>query len=240
MKYLITGVKSGIGRFMYEELGGFGLTRQNRHKLSEIKEVDSIIHCAYDKRETIPLGELSNYLDSSIFLTKELLQIPHKKFVFLSTTNVYPSNSKIHQEDEKIDINKVSTIYGLTKLMCEEMIKKTSHLILRCPALLGRYSKNNLTKLINDEELSLSKDSELNLVLYQDVLNFIKKDKSGVYNLTSSENIKLSKIAKILNKSPRFGNYKYQVGNIDNKRCEFNKTSEEVLLNFISNIQEEL
>lgn len=236
MKYLITGVTSGFGRFIYEELGGFGLTRQNRHKLSEIKKVDSIIHCAYDKRETISLGELPEYLDSNLFLTRELLQVPHKKFVFLSTTNVYPLSSKIHKEDEKIDINKVSTIYGLTKLMCEEMIKKTSHLIIRCPGLLGRYSKNNLTKLINDEELSLSKDSELNLVLYKDVLNFIKKDKSGVYNIASSENIRFSKIAKILNKNPRFGNYKYQVGNIDNHRCEFNKTSEEVFLNFISSI----
>ena len=186
------------------------------------------------------MEELPEYLDSSIFLTKELLQIPHKKFVFLSTVNVYPPSSKIHKEDEKIDINKVSTIYGLTKLMCEEIIKKTPHLILRCPSLLGRYSKNNLTRLINNEEISLSKDSELNLVLYEDVLNFIKEDKSGIYNIASSENIRFSKIAKILNKSPQFGNYKYQVGNIDNHKCGFNKTSEEVFLNFISSRQERL
>ena len=234
MKYLITGVTKGFGRFVYEELGGFGLTRQNKHRLSEIKKVDTIIHCAYDKREIISSEELPEYLDSSIFLTRELLQVPHRKFVFLSTVNVYPPSSKIHKEDRKIDINKVSTIYGLTKLMCEEMIKKTDHLILRCPNFLGKYSNNNLTKLINDDELSLSGDSELNLVLYEDVLDFIKKDKSGIYNISSSENIKFSRIAKILNKTPQFGNYKYQVGNIDNNKCEFDKTSEEVFLNFIS------
>ena len=235
MKYLITGVTRGFGKFMHEELTGFGLTRQNKYRLSEIKKVDTIIHCAYDKRETISLEELPEYLDSSIFLTKELLQIPHKKFVFLSTVNVYPPSSKIHKEDEKININKISTIYGLTKLMCESMVKETKHLILRCPNFLGKYSNNNLTKLINNEEISLSKDSELNLVLYEDVLNFIKKNKSGIYNIASSKNIKFSRIAKILNKIPQFGNYNYQIGNIDNHKCGFNKTSEEVFLNFISN-----
>ena len=50
MKYLITGVTKGFGKFVHEELGGFGLTRQNKNRLNEIKKVDVIIHCAYDKR----------------------------------------------------------------------------------------------------------------------------------------------------------------------------------------------
>lgn len=233
MKYLITGVTRGFGRFAYEELGGFGLTRQNRHKLSEIKKVDTIIHCAYDKREIIPLKDLKEYLDSNIFLTKELLQIPHRKFIFLSTINVYPPSSKIHRENEKIKLNEVSTIYGLTKLMCEEIIKETNYLVLRCSGLLGKYSKNTLTRIINKEKINLSENSELNFILYEDVLDFIKKDKSGVYNIASSENIKLSKLSKILNIPIKFGAHTYQAGNIDNSKWEQNKTSEKVLQNFI-------
>ncbi len=238
MKYLITGVKNGFGKYIYEKFGGFGLTRQNAGELEKITYAETIIHCAFNKKESIQQKELSDYIQDNIFLTKKLLKIPHKKFVFLSSVNVYPKNKKEHSEDEKINLNDVKTIYGITKLMSESLIIKESRnpLILRCPNLLGPYSNNNINRLIKKEPITLSEDSVLNLILYDDVVSFILGDYSGIYNLASLENITFFEISKILNKKEiTFGNFHYNVGKIDNSKCGFKKTSKEVFLDFLKN-----
>jgi len=237
MKYLITGINSGLGKFLYEELGGYGFNRKNSNELLKINGVDTIVHCAYDKKEIIFNNEILDYLDSSIFLTKKLLKIPHKKFVFLSTVNVYPQSLKIHKESENININNIPTIYGLTKLICEEMVKKTNSLIMRCPHILGKYSNNNITKLINGGKLSLSEKSELNFIGYDHILNFILKDKCGIYNMVASKNVKFGRLATVLNKKPKFGKHVYNVGKIDNFKFRLDKTSEDLFLEFMKMYQ---
>jgi len=248
---LTTGILSGLGKHIYENLGGAGLTRHlSAEDRAEIKSkgADVIIHCASNSRRGINADSLHPYLEDNVLLTEELVSFPHKKFVFLSSVDVYPKNTGVHSEDEVIEIDSISGIYENMKLMSESIVKNycENYLILRGTALLGKYSrKNSLIRLVEDEErtLTLSGNSVFNYVLHSDILDFIKfsidNDIRGIYNLASSENITLSEVADMLGKNVNFGAYRYDVGNIDNGKISslfpaFKKTSREVITQFVN------
>lgn len=252
MKFLISGAQSGLGKHLFEIFGGISLTREtSKAKIDNLKKgVDIIIHAAFNSSKSIDSNNLYSYLEDNIFLTEKLIKIPHKKFIFISSVDVYPKDEKIHTEDEAIDIDSVRGIYALTKLMSESLIKEKSsnHLILRCSSLIGKYArKNTLIKIRTEEKpiLTLSPDSFLNYILHTDVSEFIKisieKDLQGIYNLVSSENITIKEVAELLKKEVTFGNYIYNVSHIDNARASiissaFKKSSKEVVAQFTHSI----
>lgn len=243
-RFLITGTSSGLGKYLHDHLGGVSL---NREKIT-IESVDIIIHCAFNS-ERKPKN-LDQYFKDNVLLTSELTQIPHKKFIFISSVDVYPKNSTKHQEEEILDANKTEDSYAKTKLLSEDLVKINcpNFLILRCVSLLGKHSrKNSLIKIIQDDSpiLTLSPDSSFNYILHKDVFEFIKlaleKDLKGIYNLVSSKNITLSEIASLLKKKVKFGNYIYSVGYIDNNKAtsvtpSFEKTSKEVIRQFLKQV----
>lgn len=250
LKILTTGVSSGIGKYIHENLGGIGLTRKclkEEYEKVERTGVDVIIHCAFNSNKEIKAESLYNYVEDNVFLTKDLVSFPHKKFIYFSTVDVYPKNGITHSEEETIPADSIKGIYGISKLISESIIKEScrDYIILRPTALLGRYSrKNSLMKLMDDKDciLTLSGDSRLNYVLHTDILNFIKfaldEDLKGIYNISSGENVTLSEIADSLGKKVSFGTYCYDVGNISNNKISsifpiFKKTSKEVVSQFI-------
>lgn len=250
MRILVTGHKSGLGKYLFENFpDAIGQDRETREEEKEkIKEdeVDVIIHCAFNSSWDVTSESLFSYIQDNVFLTRELTSIPHKKFVFVSSVDVYPRGKQTHSEDEIIDVNAVEGIYAMTKLISESMVKEygKQYLIFRSSAFLGPYSrKNSLKKVMEDENpvVTLTPESEFNYVLYSDVLKFlqeaIEKNLKGVYNIASSENMKLSDIANMFQKKVTFGAYQYMVGNIDNTKAvsvfpAFRKTSQEVIKEF--------
>jgi nucleoside-diphosphate-sugar epimerase len=234
----VTGVNSGLGRYVYEKIGRFAFTRDTTPEELEIiknSKIDLIIHCAF------------GHMEDNVALTKKLVSFPHKKFIFISSIDVYPKDGNKHREGELIGADSAKEEYGVTKLMCEDIVKKhcKDYLIIRPSALLGKYSRrNSLIKIIEDKKcsLSLSGKSRFNYILHSDALDFIKfaaqKNVQGIFNLTSSTNITLSQIADTLGKKVKFGNFLYDAGDIDNgKACSifpsFGKTSKEVITQFI-------
>ena len=248
---LVTGTKSGIGRYMHEQLGGTGLNRQS-DDLNELKRrsFEAIIHCACNFMPTrlITNENLNQYFYDNVLLTRKLLEVPHKFFVFFSTIDLYPDNGQPHPETEIIYADSVRSIYAATKLLSESLIteKAENFLILRATSLSGSYMrKNNLVKLVEDSYpvLSLRQDSLFNLIRYPDVLEFINaalsRREKGIYNLASAENISLARIAEIVGKNVIFGDYRYNAGNILNWKAAqispaFKKTSEKVLKEFLA------
>jgi len=246
---LTTGSLSGLGKHLYESLGGLGWTRRLASDWREEigrKGVEVIIHCAFNSSRSVNSESIYGYLQDNVLLTKELVSIPHQKFILISSVDVYPQRPNRHQENELIDIHAVNGIYGMTKLMSEAIVRQrcSNHLILRCVSLLGEYSrKNSLIRIIEDEpcRLTLSGDSRLNCVLYPDVSDFIRfaigQDAQGIFNISSAENLVLSAVADRLGKKVRFGTHRYEVGDIDNSKASsifpaFRKTSMEVIAKF--------
>jgi nucleoside-diphosphate-sugar epimerase len=241
MKVLVTGCNSGLGKYISNTMECIEVNRSNRNSIIQqykTEGVDLIIHCAFGGQGGYTqniIGDYFKYVDDNILFTKELTEIPHKKIVYISSLAVY----------EKEYMN-----YKHTKLYAESIITNLgkSPLILRCPAMLGKYMRpNNVYNLITNRrsKLSLSKESNFNYVLHSDILNFIRFANNwaikGVIDFTSTENITLEEITNILKAEPEYGNYTFNTPLVSNRDLvkynkSLNKTSKEVFNQFIEQI----
>lgn len=250
---LTVGTTSGIGQYIHRELDGCAITRATpREEIEELRErgVDVIIHCARNKDKFVSSENLYQYTKDNVFLTRQLIEIPHKKFIYFSSVEVYPKNSREHFENEIIDVDSLNTVYSLTKLMSEAIILDNCKnlLLIRAAVLLGREMRKNSFRQILEEKkcaLTLSPESVFNYVLYSDILEFIKHsikyDLCGIYNASCSENISLSDASKIMCAEPNFGTYIYDVGTINNTKIaelipHFRRSSKENIELFLKDI----
>lgn len=250
MKILTSGIHSGLGRFVHERMGGQGLVRNmpdgERQRILD-DDYDAIIHCAFNSGRDIDQAGLHAYLDDNVFLSNALTGCRHKKFIYLSSVEVYPLNDDLHSEANVIKVDSLRGIYAVSKLASEAIIQNNcdNFLILRPTTLLGEYSrKNNVVRLIEGmgPAPTLKGESVYNFVTHADVVGFIEyaiqKDLRGIYNVASSGNITLAEVAALLGRKVEFGVHTYKVGNIDNKKIRdvfpvFSMTSKECLMRFV-------
>ena len=240
-KVLVTGHKNGIGRYIYEYFikQGEDVIGWDRGDELKIEEVDLIIHCAFNSDTDVTTDTLGRYVEDNILFTKKLVEIPHKKFVFFSTQEVY--NTEETKEDAILHIEGLG-LYPISKLMSESIVKTAENsLILRCASLVGEYArKNTLRTIVEDKNpvVGLDSASMFNYIVYKDVLEFIKiaweKGYKGIYNLASSDSMSLSEVADTFNKEVVFGELHRILFDMDNTKVRevcsaFKKTSKEVL-----------
>lgn len=227
---LTTGVLSGLGKAAYERFGGMGLTRADSAETmgrAAQKEVDAIIHCAASPPSAFT-GDSNRLSQDTMELTTKLVGLKHKKFVFLSTADVYPVLGPAHAENDALPADASRGAYAASKLAAEVIVRSRcpNHLILRASAMLGPYArKNSLTRIIEDEpcRLTLSADSSFNYVLHLDVLDFIERalarDLRGTYNVASRDNATLAQLAKLAGRDVYFGAHRYETPQLDNRRA---------------------
>ncbi|HTL48853.1 MAG TPA: NAD(P)-dependent oxidoreductase [Verrucomicrobiae bacterium] len=250
-RYLLTGVSSGLGRYLHERLGGEGLTRENAPEVLEsarAKGCDVVVHAAFSAPKTGPSSMLAACLEDNIGLTQKLAEVPHRKMIYISSIDVYPKTPGPHSEDEDIHFRDIAGFYGIMKLTCEALVQQKcpNHLILRCSAFLGRYSRKANLKVIAEDpkpELKLQAGSRFNYILHEDVAAFIEyaveHDLRGIYNVASSGAVTLSEIAEWVKKKPVYGDYLYDSGDISNRKIAavfpaLKKTSRQVAEHFLA------
>ena len=212
MKVLITGTNSGLGKWLstqYPECDKF--TRDT--KISDLKDkYDLIIHCAAKVIHNGWSDVGMNLFEDNVFLTRDLANIPHNKFVLISS----------------IDQSKNSP-YGVSKKISEIVVKKicSNYLIIRPSALLGKeMRKNTFQKIIHNEDIVLTPESVMNYVLYQDVLDLIKSNDNGICNLSSNKSITMKEVMDIFGKDINFGNIHYEITS-DESDIDTGKTSKD-------------
>ena len=74
MRILTTGVLSGIGKYIHENLGGTGITRStSAEELEKIKRdgVDVIIHCAFNSEKEVTSDSLYKSFKDNVLFVKE-------------------------------------------------------------------------------------------------------------------------------------------------------------------------
>jgi nucleoside-diphosphate-sugar epimerase len=257
MDLLVTGVDSGLGRAVHATLGGVGLARASAREVLEMTSrsgVDAIVHCAHGRAHEVTADELYPYIEDNVQLTRSLVSLPHKRFVYLSSIDVYPASYTPAREDQAIDVSRVRGPYSMSKLISESIVRKhcPGYVIIRSAALLGRtMRRNSLLRIVEDDpcELGLSADSDFNYVLHDDLIAFIRtaveQGLRGVFNAASSENVTLGRIAEILGKKVSFGRHRYETGRIDNSKIvrfapAFSQTSEETARTFIESWYEQI
>ncbi len=197
--FLITGVSSGLGKFLYNSLpSSIGLTRENSKQiLSADYDNLVILHSAFNSKKNIP--DYSQYVEDNYVFTQKLMHLKYKKFVYFSTVDIY---------------NETFNPYSFMKKCVEDYIYRTdpTAAIIRLSAILGpEIRRNSLVKLINEEDLTLQSISDFNYILQSDILDALDKIRTsrGVFNFTSRGSVTLGKIAEYYNKSIKFGNYRY-------------------------------
>ena len=197
-KFLITGIGSGLGKYLYNTIpNSLGLDRNN-FNLIKHEDYDTIIHCAFNKENTIT--DHKKYLDDNILLTQRLKTLNYSKFVYISTVDVYQQNPNM---------------YSTFKQLSETMMDKKD-LILRCSMMLGNTMKINHTEKLknNEESIGLSGESKFNYILMDDLVEFfISKDYKkykGIVDFVSNDLIKLEDIKHHFNSTTKLGDYVYE------------------------------
>tara|TARA_R110000737_G_C14392345_1_gene452564 strand:- start:58 stop:747 length:690 start_codon:yes stop_codon:yes gene_type:complete len=228
MRVLITGTNSGLGRYLSEKF--IGCDKLSRDSEFPTDEFDLIIHCAFNSTHYEYVDDIDyNYINDNIFLTDRLTKLKHKKFIYISSIDVFTCLNP----------------YSFLKKVSESIVKKNcdEYNILRCSALLGDYSKNNTFMKIYKEDtpsVFLSSDSEFNYILYSDVYDFIVKDiDTDIYNFTSSDNILLKDVSEFFNKKVSYGDFCYKTKQVDNKETiklfsQLDKTSLDSIKEFVN------
>lgn len=226
-KILVSGAGSGLGFAFYTALGAVPLRRGTNFDdvgTAPSDPYDAIIHCAFSAAKNVTLGSVGSYLEDNFLLTQRLLRIPHRKFVYISTVDVYPRTGVLSHADDDTDISPLSGPYAFTKLFSETVVVKEGMraLVLRPTTLLGSKMRPNSTlRLLTERNsrLFLSARSRFNYVLHDDIVRFVehalRTDLAGIFNIASSTPILLGDVASELGLSAEFGSYDYDVGLID-------------------------
>lgn len=229
VKHLVTGAKSGLGKYLADQLVSEPFFRN-----SSVKEItnrpvgfNAIIHCATSSARPGNQHGLYQYMKDTLYLTEEITKVPHNLFVYISSIDVYPRDQETHFEDENICLQEKLNLYAATKLQCEEIVKANCQrfLILRPGMLLGRDMRpNNLTRLIGRDtgELTLCADSTFYITTHQLILSFIEQalhsDITGIFNAVPSKSLRLKDLQRLYNPDIEMGSHLYQSGIISNKK----------------------
>jgi UDP-glucose 4-epimerase len=186
--------------------------------IPSIKDISGIIHLGAFTPKSPNEADNFEYNCGNILYTKNLLQsIPAsiKRFVFISTLDVYHSNVPVI--DEKSATNP-STLYGWSKLYCEQMVIKwcechqIAYQILRLGHIYGQgedaYNKiipTTIRKIIkNEAPVIFSKGEEKRSFLnVKDCVRMIWQSYSypfeeTIVNLVSKQSISILGIIEII------------------------------------------
>lgn len=200
MKYLVSGNSSGLGKYLYENLedcSGFG---RNDSLDFDTKSETTIVHCAFNKSNKI--DDYYKYLNDNIFLTQYLLEnCQYKKFVYISSIEVY-------SEDQNL--------YSTFKKFAESVVAKFPNtLILRCPTLLGYTMKPNHIHKIKEEvdNITLSEHSTFCYMNMEKIKDFLSNDivsHNGIIDFVPTDETKLHEIKEYFKSKTELGNYTYK------------------------------
>jgi len=228
---LVTGARSGLGNAVHRALGGMAFVRGTSTDDPAIRAAapfDAIIHCAVNADKAVTMGTLFKYLDDNFLLTQRLVDIPHRKFVFISTLAVYPPSGRAISEDEDLDLLPLTGPYAFTKLFSDAYVRERAQnpLILRTTTLLGPAIRTNtLLRALTQPgcQLFLAPDARYNCVLHADIVEFIAQaldsNICGAFNLGSNGLVVLSDIVDQLGLSVRYGDFHYDIGPVDTSKA---------------------
>src|SRR5262245_59008460 len=88
---LVTGAQSGLGNAVHRAFGVIAFTRASSLDDPAIKAAapfDAIMHCAFNAAKDVTMSNAYAYMADNLLLTQQLVAIPHRRFVFISTLAV--------------------------------------------------------------------------------------------------------------------------------------------------------
>ena len=222
----VVGAGAGIGRFLVERMDAQPFLRGD--SLEAVKNADTIIYCAASARFETPLDMLYRAMEDNLLLLERVTRLPHKRFVYFSSIDVYPRTGGPHHEDDMRTIEALPGGYASFKLMGEAMVLErcTAPLILRPASLFGPGMRpNNIMRLLQGDPagLSLTRDARFNCVTYDMIAELIAaalaQSISGTFNCASASTISLGDVAKMCGYEGPFGDHDYCAPDVANDKA---------------------
>lgn len=180
---------------------------------------------------------------------KSLLDFSFKKYVLISSCDVYPdfADPAKSSEDSKIDVTRQST-YGFHKYLAEESVKHGAKdwLIVRLGGMVGEgIRKNPIFDIINGGPLWIDPQSELQYMNTNDVaktvFRLIDNSKTReIFNVCGNGLVKLQKLLDIyrVKINPNSPVVKYDINIEKIEKMTPMPDSMETVMNFIKNIKQ--
>ena len=192
-----------------------------------IKKDSTLVHLAAISNDNDGKKDPQLTFDVNINGTINLLEAAKAKkikhFVFASTEWVYDKNQKkINKESDDISITKMTSEYSISKVICEQLIKKYSNFfkitLLRFGIIYSNRSgggsavESLVHKVINKQTINIgSLKTSRNFIHINDIISGINASiitkKVGLFNLAGDKNVNLKEIiytaGKILKISPK-------------------------------------
>jgi len=190
MRILITGVSSGLGKSLSNELREHRLQLWDRENFGlSVIPVDVVIHCAHDR--TTP--------EANFEMLYKLRHVPHTRFVYISSIDVWGFASE----------------YVAVKRECDALVRAhfDNPLIVRPSLMLGRQMRpNTISRMLLGEPLSLSPESTISCVSYGTVMRGIMQgldDRYGALTIGYGP-MRLDDMAAALGLEPIYGDFTYK------------------------------
>lgn len=208
-KIVISGATGSVGKILFNKL-----EKENylvkKLDLNDLNSKDIFIHLAAKTSNT------QEILNSNISYLKECIEYCKKtnikNFIFFSTMSVY---GNINQENinEESNFSSTPSIYGLSKLLGEELLKESNLnvLILRFPAILTKNTTNTFIyklyeKLSNNEDITITNYNKAfnNIIdidsIYDFISNYNFNNKNETFVLGIKKEKSLKEIVEFLKK----------------------------------------
>jgi UDP-glucose 4-epimerase len=200
---------------------------RNKNIKQYIKKNSTLVHLAAISNDNDGKKNPQLTFDVNINGTINLLEAAKEKqikhFIFASTEWVYDKNQKkINKETDNISITKMTSEYSISKIICEQIIKKYSEFfkitILRFGIIYSNRSgggsavESLVHKVINKQAINIgSLKTSRNFIHVNDIISGINASiitkKVGLFNLAGDKNVNLGEIintaGKILKTSPK-------------------------------------
>ena len=226
MTMLVSGTGSGLGYFLHRHFGAAAFDRGSSIDVG-LEEAEVVIHAACGAAPRAAHGsDAEDYIAAQATLCERLIAVPHRRFVYISSVDVYQGQAGTGDEGTVIDPALLPSAYARMKYECEQRVQDhaVAPLILRPSALLGRAMRpNGAMRMLQapSEAITLAAQSCFNYVSHTQVAALIGRLLAdgvvGAVNVASAHGVTLAEIAAHYGCNPVFGAFEYQTPTVDNR-----------------------
>lgn len=181
LKIAVLGGAGMLGKDLCAFLGAENevvpITRENYASYIG-KEFDVLINAnGNSKRFWANQNPIEDFNASTLSVYQSLLDFKCKKYIYISSINVYENTSSpdTTQENRLINPAKLQP-YGFHKYLSELIIAQSgkNYLILRCPIILGKViSRGTFFDILNSKPLFVTPESKLQLITTKAIAEII-------------------------------------------------------------------
>lgn len=185
------------------------ITRENREEWRG-RHCDVLIDANGNSKKYLARSEPARDFDASVAaVLRSLLDFPCRRYVYLSSIDVYPrvDDHRSNRETATIDPARLSP-YGLHKFLAEQLVRSYAPhwLLCRLGGMVGEgLWKNPVFDILNDQPLRVHADSQYQYIHKADVARIIlalvrRQAGNEVFNVCGDGCISLAQVAALAGK----------------------------------------